>query len=319
MPISSLNSGFKNTGGTYSEITGLANNVTANGLFSYVEYEKSVGSSTNTIRSTARFLSYLQNRGYTTYQSGGTYYAYRQFLSTTSYDPSPFNGTSCDVLVVAGGGGGGGTYYGGGGGAGGYIYQSSYTIPSTAFTITIGSGGTSSTANVRGSNGGDSIFNALTAIGGGGGGVNSSNLGLSGGSGGGTAYPSTANALGTAGQGNRGGTGTDNAGGGSGGGGAGAVGGGPGRGTNRNGGAGLQSSITGVSTYYAGGGGGSDDSSQPGQGGLGGGGNGRPDNGTTGGTPAQTNTGGGGGGGNNGGSGIVIVRFALTIPSVFGA
>lgn len=305
---------------TYSQITGLANNVNANGLFSYVEYEKGIGSDINTIRSTARFLNYLQNRGYSTYQSGGTYYAFRQFLSTTSYDPFPFNGTNCDVLVVAGGGGGGGTYYGGGGGAGGYIYQSGHTIPTTSFTVTVGAGGSSTTARSRGTNGTDSIFNNLTAVGGGTGGNDTNTIGLSGGSGGGTSYNNTNIASGTAGQGHAGGGGTTNAGGGGGGGGAGGAGAGNnGRGVNRNGGVGLQNSITGVATYYAGGGGGSDDSNSPGQGGLGGGGNGRPDNGTTGGTPAQQNTGGGGGGGNAGGSGIVIVRFALTIPQVFGA
>jgi hypothetical protein len=86
MPISSLNSSGKTSGATYSEITGLANNVTANGLFNYVEYQKSIGKTTEEIRSTARFLNYLSLSVYTTYQSGGIYYAYRQFLSTTSYD-----------------------------------------------------------------------------------------------------------------------------------------------------------------------------------------------------------------------------------------
>ena len=179
------------SGSTYSEITGLANNVTANGLFSYVQYEQSIGTSIATIRSIARFLNYLQNRGYTTYQSGGTYYAYRQFLSTTSYDPSPFNGTNCDLLVVAGGGGGGGTYYGGGGGAGGYQFISNHTIPSSSFTVTVGAGGSSSTGGAKGTNGGNSIFNSITSVGGGGGGYHSANIGESGVSGGATSYNTT--------------------------------------------------------------------------------------------------------------------------------
>ena len=82
MGVSRLGSG----GDTYSQITELGNNVVANGLYSYVQYEKSIGSNTSTIRSTARFLNYLQNRGYTTYQSGGIYYAYRQFLSTQTFE-----------------------------------------------------------------------------------------------------------------------------------------------------------------------------------------------------------------------------------------
>jgi hypothetical protein len=91
------------------------------------------------------------------------------------------------------------------------------------------------------------------------------------------------------------------------------------------GGDGIQSSITGVSTYYAGGGGGSFNANLPyyiGQGGQGGGGNAGAQYGTPSGTTSPpfngtVNTGGGGGGachfahptGGNGGSGVVILRI----------
>jgi hypothetical protein len=83
------------------------------------------------------------------------------------------------------------------------------------------------------------------------------------------------------------------------------------------GGNGIESSITGVATYYAGGGGGGGDGGAgqqvPGYGGAGGGGNA----GYIGGIHGAVNTGGGGGGqggfgvkaGGNGGSGVVILRY----------
>ena len=84
------------------------------------------------------------------------------------------------------------------------------------------------------------------------------------------------------------------------------------------GGNGLQSSISGTSTYYAGGGGGGSYATTPGIGGLGGGGAGVT-GGSIVGTSGTGNTGGGGGGtdypgGNSGagGSGVVIIRYPST-------
>jgi hypothetical protein len=220
---------------------------------------------------------------------------------------------SASYLVVAGGGGGGsdasnGTQAGGGG-AGGYL-TSTVTLPiNGVFTVTVGGGGTGGTGSNSGSNGSDSVLSGsgistITSTGGGRGGSRNTNSANSGGSGGGGAPSSVG--TGTVGQGNDGGSG--NSSGGGGGGGAGAVGGST---TAPNGGDGLQSSISGTSTYYAGGGAGRSGSSPftQGTGGLGGGGNY--------GNAGTTNLGGGGGGGGgpggkDGGSGVVIISYAGT-------
>ena len=239
-----------------------------------------------------------------------------------------------EVLVVAGGGGGGIQHGGGGGGAGGLIYNSAYQLTNAAaLTVTVGAGGTSGGSIP--SNGSNSVFGSLTAIGGGrGGSENFPQDGSNGGSGGGGSGFSTATAggTGTAGQGFNGGRGAyPDTGGvygsGGGGGGAGASGtdgkegidisGGAG-----NGGNGQAYSISGTSTYYAGGGGGglwSTTEGGGGAGGLGGGGTGGSGFNTQP-TAGTDNTGGGGGGskgsgggagriGGAGGSGIVIVRY----------
>lgn len=228
--------------------------------------------------------------------------------------------SAVEVLVVAGGGAGGnGTGYGyesGGGGAGGLIYSSSHSItPGSAITATIGGGGASATSLTPGTNGSNSVFGSLTAIGGGGG-ASSPAGGSSGGSGGGGSHSGTAGGSGTAGQGFSGATPVQSS---SGGGGGGA--GGPGKSTSSNadgsGGIGLPFSISGSLQYYAGGGGGSRHTNV--SGGLGGGGAGVSlSAGYANGSPGGTNTGGGGGGANQpatstgggaGGSGIIIVRY----------
>jgi len=219
---------------------------------------------------------------------------------------APTGVTSVNYLVVAGGGGGGGNNHtvatGGGGGAGGMLTGTLSVTPGTSYTVTVGSGGAGGTggAGTNGTNGTNSVFASLTSIGGGGGATNQK-AGLSGGSGGGASGPTTpgsfAGGAGTAGQGNNGGSANQYQGGG--GGGAGGVGDGPSN--NPNGGAGLASSITGVSAFYAGGGGVT--------GGIGGGGNQ--------GFAGVNNTGGGGGNGaggaNNpgasGGAGVVILSY----------
>jgi hypothetical protein len=270
-------------------------------------------------------------------------------------------------VMVVGGGGGGGMDMGGGGGGGGVVYQPSYKVsPGAGVTVTVGAGGWGAPAGSGGyrgdgagpqpsghqftvpaTNGGNSAFGSLVALGGGYGGSSyfqytpDYGIGSTGASGGGnsgyTAGNTTTAPQGTVGQGFKGG----NAGGGSyysgGGGGAG----GPGAdGPNTpHGGPGIQ--IPRMSPYYFGGGGGgaSYSSGQGGNGGIGGGGggangttyggaginNGSPGGGGGGGQWANTpggnagaNTGGGGGGGahynannqgGNGGSGIVIVRY----------
>jgi hypothetical protein len=116
-----------------------------------------------------------------------------QFVTAASFE--------ANVLVVGGGGGGGGCmsgyWAGGGGGAGGIAYATNQTIlRDTTYTVTVGGGGTGGTAGPGptyappGTNGTDSVFNNITAKGGGfGAGARynqvSNSLGGPGGSGGG--------------------------------------------------------------------------------------------------------------------------------------
>ena len=249
-------------------------------------------------------------------------------------------------LVIAGGGGGGGTNHGSGGGAGGYrtLSCASFTVnKGTAYTVTVGAGGTGVYPGC-GTAGSNSVFSTITSAGGGKG-VNSGN-GNPGGSGSGGGAEQSGTSSGGSGntppvsppQGNNGGTGsgTPNKGTG-GGGGAGAV------GTNSNqdnagaGGLGATTNILGSipqapsygtpgpapGRYFSGGGGGSAETGTNGAGGSGGGGQGGPGPSSPGNGGAGTaNTGGGGGGGGRGpgsggdhtggagGSGIVIIKHA---------
>lgn len=234
------------------------------------------------------------------------------------------------VLVVAGGGAGGGNgngqnIGGGGGGGGGVVYNSSYPISNRVYSVIVGQGGTGSTGNPT--NGGNSVFDSLTAIGGGiGFGWNGSTTyaAASGGSGGGGGWSLNSGASDTTGQGNNGGNGSSSAnfpgGGGGGAGGAGQT--VPSNNAGGNGGIGILNNIMGSSVYYGGGGGGGlGNSGNSGVFGIGvnGGGNGSAS--STGASGAPNTGGGGGGAGNNigspfsnspgggGGSGIVIISY----------
>lgn len=237
-----------------------------------------------------------------------------------------------EYLVIGGGGGGaGGSAAGGGGGAGGYLTATNYSLnPGQAYSITVGAGGAGNTSpdNNDASDGGNSVFGTITAIGGGGGagtGPASASYagdGRTGGSGGGGRYGGSGGA-GTSGQGNAGGASTNGGSRGSGGGGgAGAAGtdGGTGSTDAGSGGAGLASSITGTSVTRAGGGGGATwNSNAYTNGGAGGGGNGGSSA-----TAGAANTGGGGGGngssvaGQAGGSGVVIIAAQQAAATVTG-
>jgi MSHA biogenesis protein MshQ len=243
----------------------------------------------------------------------------------------PAGVTNVDVLVVGGGGGGGFPQdrTGGGGGAGGLIYNAAFAVAGT-INVTVGAAGTGGVGAGGATAGGNSVFGALTAIGGGRGGTGPAAGGVfatSGGSGGGGYHnPADSGKAGTGGQGNAGGSGWDSAdvnigfkaGGG---GGAGSAGTTATAGVNGTGGAGVQNSISGASLFYAGGGGGGIQVyTGTILGGSGVGGNGGA-NGTAG-TAGSTNRGAGGGGGSrnittnvagnggNGGSGVVVVRYA---------
>ena len=246
---------------------------------------------------------------------------------------------SVEYLVVAGGGGANGDQAAGGG-AGGFRTGTNSSIQvGTAYTLTIGSGGTGSSGSSA-TSGNDSVFGTVTSTGGGRGGIPWGGAGATGGSGGG-GFSNNATSGGGAGgagntpstvpsQGNNGGSGSGYAAGG--GGGAGAVG-GNGTGNSANGsavggtgGAGAYSSISGTNTAYAGGGGGSAlNGSTAGGGGVGGGGAGSI-NGDGGSGTANTGGGAGGGGWNNGnriggsgGSGIIILKYLQSYTANFSA
>ena len=223
-----------------------------------------------------------------------------------------------EYLVVAGGGAGG-YAYGGGGGAGGYRTATGLEISAGTYAVTVGAGAAAATTYTQ-NNGSNSQFSTIISTGGGCG-AQDGNAAGNGGSGGGSNYSGSATiGLGNTpstspSQGNNGGAGdTVAANFGGGGGGAGAAGYAGTHGTfPGNGGVGLSSSISGVSTYYAGGGGGWTRNTGSTVGGLGGGANGASD-GT--GYSGTVNSGGGGGStahGYNtgaGGSGIVIIRYS---------
>ena len=256
------------------------------------------------------------------------------FTANGTFTP-PAGIASVQYLVVGGGGGGGGitnTNAGGagGGGAGGLLTASGFAVtPGNVYNITVGAGGTGATCAgtcTAGTNGGDSIFDAVVAEGGGRGGYVGSNNGVAGGSGGGGRLGGTGGG-GTGGQGNAGGNGDGTsaadagAGGGGGAGGAGVA---AANNTGGTGGAGAASSISGAAVTYScgGGGGGYFGSSPNGGGGAGGCASAGSAPGARGnGTSATANSGSGGGGasgstgataqnGGNGGSGIVIIRYS---------
>lgn len=218
------------------------------------------------------------------------------FTSSGTFTVTSGSG-NVEMLIVAGGGGGGyngGQVSSGGGGAGGLIYNSSYAVTAQAYSVTVGLGGAAD------NNGGNSVFDGNTAVGGGAGAWGSSNnSGNAGGSGGGGSRAGNGGA-GTAGQGNAGGRGAmAGVGSGGGGGGAGAAGSNASGSTGGLGGAGLSYSISGTAVTYAeGGGGGSNAGYAIGLGG-----------GSANSTGAANTGGGGGGRGGSGGSGVVIFSF----------
>ena len=257
--------------------------------------------------------------------------------TATALAPDAYN---IDYLLAAGGGGGGNND-GGGGGAGGLLESTITSIASgNTLTITIGSGGAGAlTGNYQAYQGSDSVISSaaitdITAIGGGAGDTNNTLAAdRDGGSGGGAKHSSTVVGLGTAGQGNNGGTGLGSpyyAGGG--GGGAGAVGANASTTSAGAGGAGLVTTIisatnantssvgevAGSSVYFAGGGGAGEEGISGnafGAGGIGGGGDG---NSTANAEDGAANTGGGGGGAGytgahynagSGGSGVCILKI----------
>ena len=225
-----------------------------------------------------------------------------------------------EYLVVGGGGGGGG------GGAGGLVYGTDNFLVGTK-TITVGGGGPTTTAS-----GTDSVFDTITALGGGRAGYNASPClatGVAGGSGGAGGWYSGGRPGGaglqpgsaSGGFGNAGGTGAE-------GGGSGGGGGAGGIGQNyptRTGGLGKEyaqfATIGGVNYgdpdapgWFASGGSGYTTAATPfvaGPSGGGGDGSGSSGGGSNGAVNTGGGSGAGGGTGGTGGSGVVIIRYAV--------
>ena len=215
-------------------------------------------------------------------------------------------GNTVEYLVL-GGGGGGGAVAGGGGGAGRHLSGSGFAVTAQNYTITVGSGGAPNT------NGQDSTFSSLTAIGGGGGGTVAQN-GNNGASGGGGSFSGKVGGTGVHSGGNGAGASTSGCGGG--GGGASSTGTNAVPGQSGNGGNGVSNSITGTGVIRAGGGGGGGNAGANGgtaQASSGAGQGGKYST-IQGGAGADNSGSGAGGGGTNqnleiGGSGVVIIRY----------
>ena len=236
----------------------------------------------------------------------------RSFTNTSGDSwTAPALTTTVEYLIVGGGGGGGGAFDtggAGGGGAGMVITGNTSVIPGTTYTLTIGAGGAKGTAarpsETSGSDGGNSVFNGITALGGQGGNRSRSAPGGNGVGGQQANYGTSTQAGGGNGGGN---VGVGNAGGGGGGNSSSGSTGNPSTGSftlGGNGGAGITSSITGIAvTYGAGGKGGNETSASYSLAG-------------TDGTPNTGNGGGGGGSGSsssanggNGADGIIVLKY----------
>lgn len=281
-------------------------------------------------------------------KSGWNIYEFeRSYLVANGGWTPPAGVDSANVLVVAGGGGGG-AHVGGGGGGGGFKETTVDLTSSSIFSVLVGQGGRGAAllstgcsndtsylagngtcgkaSNIRSSNGQDSVFGAITSIGGGGGGSWNYFAALDGGSGGGASFAYTGfpdlSGAGTDGQGNKGGAYGSGYGTG-GGGGAGSDGASASGDDSGDGGQGKAWTVTNVKYAGGGGGGGHDGGGNIAGDGKDGGGDGRSafttlqvaQNGSPG-----TGGGGGGGGGSSastsfggfGGSGIVAVAYART-------
>lgn len=254
----------------------------------------------------------------------------------------PMNVSKADVLVVGGGGAGGGIS-GAGGGGGQVVYREAMALtPGVKYAVTVGAGGVS--VQSTGTNGGDSKFGAITAVGGGAGSggwsASDGKAGANGGGAGGNSADANDGGAATVEGGFPGGKHGTGYGGQAGGGGAAEAG---HDGWNAAmypgwGGKGVVCSITGENVMYGPGGGAShggwkwtDESGTQRWAGRGGAddGFGNGDDGTNGATAGRDGVGGGGGGGQyngternqgiggNGGCGAVIIRYAVETPNGF--
>jgi len=250
-------------------------------------------------------------------------YHIRTFTSSGTFNITTLGSDAVVEYLIISGGAAGGTGRAGGGGSGVHSTSSSFGVTQTGLTVTVGAGGARSTStSSKGTNGSNSVFSSVTAVGGGGGGSNSSHDGANGGTGGGAAATSGGSPPHAGGTGSAGGDGGSNSGNiTTGGGGGGSTGDGVAGSTGQGGGGtGTSSSITGSAvTRASGGSGGTSTSTAPvattGGGGVGG----KALGGHVNATDGTANMGGGGGGGaggagaagygGSGGSGLVIIKY----------
>ena len=132
------------------------------------------------------------------------------FTGSSSFVLNSYVGSSVKVdYLIVGGGGGGGYRMGGGGGGGGVLTGYCY-LDADTYTITVGAGGAAGvySGSIPATNGGNSTFNGLTAVGGGSGGSDNNGTGNSDGGNGGSGGGGSAYAAGTPGSTGAGGTGT---------------------------------------------------------------------------------------------------------------
>ena len=266
----------------------------------------------------------------TTYIDGGVNYKSHKFTASGTLSVTGSAG-AVDYLIVGGGGSGGvGNHSagasadaGGAGGAGAFYTATTVSLVAADYAVTVGDGGAAeSTVNTAGAVGGNSVFNSITANGGGAGpqpntvgGANGNSSGGGAGGGGSVVAGGAGGTYGNDGGASPGGAPYASAGGG----GAGAVGGdNDGSGAGDGGVGSVNVFLDGTNNYYAGGGGG-------GAGGTGtrgsahaNGGGGDGGLGAVNGAAGTANTGGGGGGSSSqstssgaGGSGIVIIRYLI--------
>ena len=108
----------------------------------------------------------------TNYTIGGT--NFDAFIFTNSGSVVVASGSASVYVLVVAGGGGGGAYAGGGGGAGGLVYTAT-NLSAGTYNITVGAGGVGGLGGYNlfvhnASNGANSVFGSIVAIGGGRGG-----------------------------------------------------------------------------------------------------------------------------------------------------